>query len=108
MRFSTPPANDRQRLGTLSGLHPRRQPSTAFLRPSRASLADGCDLVSCRCRSWGFDPSELFPPEELYRARHPAIPSRRFPTSSPKALRSRAPRALCPPGVRDRVGNFRP
>lgn len=41
-------------------------------------LADPCGLVSCRCRSWGFHPSELFPAGELYQARHLAIPSRRF------------------------------
>jgi hypothetical protein len=82
MGFSTPPANENQRFGTMPGFHPRRQPSTAFLRPSRDNLTGSCELVSSRCRSWGSHPPELFPPAELYRARHPAIPSRRFSEGS--------------------------
>jgi hypothetical protein len=89
----------------MSRIHPRRRPSTAFLRPSRDTLIDTCGPISCHCRSWGSYPSEPYPPEELYRTRRPAIPSRRFSPPVPKNRSSRTLRAFCPPGVRNQVGN---
>jgi len=90
----------------LSEFHSRRHPPTAFLRPSRASLIQYHRLVSCGSRSSGFDSPRLLPFRELYPARHPAIPSRRFPASfrhRPKTMvwaTGRAPRAFCPRKVR--------
>lgn len=51
-----------------------------------------CGLVSCHSRSWGFRPPELFPPRQLYPARHQAIPSRRFTPVSEDPL-------VSPPGL---------
>jgi hypothetical protein len=100
MRFSTRPATKSQRLGMLLRFHPQRQPPTAFLRPSRDSLINSCDLVSCRSHSSGFDPSRRFPHRELYPARHQAIPSRRFSASFRRdPERSRFPPPAAPPGL---------
>jgi hypothetical protein len=68
-------------------------------------LTEPCGLVSCRCRSWGSAPSELFPAGELLRARHPAIPSRCFLLAS---RRGRTLRGFRRPAVRIRFRSLHP
>lgn len=65
-------------------------------------LADPCGFVSRRCRSWGSTLQSFSLASELFRARRPAIPSRRF-SASPKD-HGRALRGLCPLAVRIRTG----
>jgi len=43
-------------------------------------LVSPCNLISCCKRSWGFYSPRLFPASGAPWIRHPAIPSRRFPS----------------------------
>jgi hypothetical protein len=81
MRFSTPSAFEDLRVGQCVGtdcLDSVQAPSHLGLSQTLVGLilAGPCGLVSCRCRSWGLHPSELFPANGLYQVRRLAIPSR--------------------------------
>jgi hypothetical protein len=96
-----PSSAQTQRVGTLPRFHPERHPPSAFLRPLRvlssprpAALFHAADALGV-LRSPGH-----LSPAELLRARHPAIPSRRFSFASRRAS-NRHPLGIRPDSRRD-------
>lgn len=83
---------------------PERPPSPVFLRPSRVSSSLTPAALFHAAAAHGVLPFRAFPANRLYRARRPAIPSRRFP-KLPKEF-SRVLRGFCQPAVRVRLGSI--
>lgn len=65
MRFRAPPAYEVREIHSPGALPAPYGPPPGFLTLLTAyALPDPAGLVSCRRRSWGFCPPELFPPNE--------------------------------------------
>jgi hypothetical protein len=84
MRFRAPPAYEVREIHSPGALPAPYGPPPGFLTLLTAyALPDPAGLVSCRRRSWGFCPPELFPPNEAVApldARNP--PAVDLPASS--------------------------